>query len=94
MVSREMIALGMKGAALAALGEMPADFLGVTLDPLGERKEGVKLGESTLSVFFCWLNIGSKSVEWDSVGHRGLLPVTMAAINRHRLLYIVIKGAA
>lgn len=62
MVSREMIALGINGAALAALGEIPADFLGVTFDPLGERKEGVKLGESTFNVFFCWLEIGCKQI--------------------------------
>lgn len=51
----EMIDFGVKGAALAALGEMPAGvFLmatAVVAAPLGERKEGVKLGESTLNVF-------------------------------------------
>jgi hypothetical protein len=47
-----MIALGMKGAALAALGEMPALFLTVAVAPFGDKKEGVKLGESTLNVFF------------------------------------------
>jgi hypothetical protein len=47
-----MIALGMNGAALAAFGEMPAGFLRVALVPFGERKEGVKLGESTFNVFF------------------------------------------
>jgi hypothetical protein len=56
---REMIAFGMKGAALAALGEMPAGaFLTAeeaVAAPLGDRKEGVKLGESTLSVFLGWL---------------------------------------
>jgi hypothetical protein len=50
-----MIDFGVKGAALAALGEMPAGaFLAtvaVVAAPFGDRKEGVKLGESTLSVF-------------------------------------------
>lgn len=52
----EMIALGMKGAALAALGEIAAGFFptapaAFTVAPFGERKEGVKLGESTFSDF-------------------------------------------
>ena len=51
-----MMAFGMKGAALAALGEMPAGaFFAVVapvVAPLGDKKEGVKLGESTLNVFF------------------------------------------
>lgn len=50
------MALGMKGAALAALGEIPAGFLtGTAFEPLGDRKEGVKLGESTFNIFFAWL---------------------------------------
>lgn len=65
MISREMIAFGMNGAALAAFGEIPADFLGVVFDPLGDRKEGVKLGESTFKVFFCWLYIGCKQIKSD-----------------------------
>lgn len=48
----EMIAFGMNGAALAALGEMPAVFLTVALAPFGDRKVGVKLGDSTFNVFF------------------------------------------
>ncbi len=51
-VSREMMAFGMKGAALAAFGEIPAGFLAETLAPLGDKKEGVKLGESTFNDFF------------------------------------------
>lgn len=54
--SREMIALGIKGAALAAFGEMPAGFLTVAFEPFGDRKEGVKLGESTFSAFLDWLS--------------------------------------
>ena len=54
-VSREMIAFGINGAALAAFGEMPAGFLTVAFDPFGDKKEGVKLGESTFNVFFDWL---------------------------------------
>lgn len=47
------MALGMNGAALAALGEIPAGFLtGTAFEPLGDRKEGVKLGESTFNIFF------------------------------------------
>jgi hypothetical protein len=55
----DMIALGMNGAALAALGDMDGSFLGVVTGmaggPLGERWEGVKLGESTFRVFFVTL---------------------------------------
>lgn len=51
----DMIDFGVKGAAFAALGEMPAGgFLiaaAAVAAPFGERKEGVKLGESTLNVF-------------------------------------------
>ena len=54
-----MIALGMKGAALAAFGEIDGSFLGVVTAPpagtLGDNREGVKLGESTLRAFFAWL---------------------------------------
>ena len=42
--------LGWKGAALAAFGEMVVDFFGVEV-PLPDRREGVKLGESTLNRF-------------------------------------------
>ena len=68
----EMMALGMKGAALAALGEMAGGFFpaapaAFTVAPLGERKEGVKLGESTLSDFLtCGLLFDQHSV--DSMG--------------------------
>jgi hypothetical protein len=55
----EMIAFGMNGAALTALGDIDGSFLGVVTGmaggPLGERCEGVKLGESTLRVFFITL---------------------------------------
>ena len=52
----EIIAMGMKGAALAALGEMASGFFPAApatcvVAPLGERKDGVKLGESTFSDF-------------------------------------------
>lgn len=49
----DMICLGRKGAALAAFGEMVvlAGFKALLAPSLGERKEGVKLGESTLSDF-------------------------------------------
>jgi len=47
-----MIALGMNGAALAAFVEIPADCLTEPEAPFGDKKEGVKLGESTFSVFF------------------------------------------
>ena len=46
--------LGMKGAALAALGDMAAGFLPLVAS-LAERNKGVKLGESTLNVFFAVL---------------------------------------
>ena len=56
-----MIALGMKGAALAALGEIAAGFFpddpaALAVAPLGERNDGVKLGESTFSDFLGWLH--------------------------------------
>lgn len=50
-ILREMIAFGINGAALAAFGEIPAVFLVVAFVPLGDRKEGVKLGESTFNDF-------------------------------------------
>lgn len=43
--------LGMNGAAFAAFGDIDGAFL----VSLGVRKEGVKLGESTLNVFFMLL---------------------------------------
>ena len=56
----EIIALGINGAALAAFGEMDGSFLGVVVagiagGPLGDKREGVKLGESTFNVFFAEL---------------------------------------
>jgi len=68
MISREMIAFGINGAALTALGEIPADFFGVVFAPLGDRKEGVKLGESTFKVFFCWLFVECKPMGSERVG--------------------------
>ena len=47
----DIMVLGRKGAALAALGEMVAG-LRPAVASLVERKEGVKLGESTLRDFF------------------------------------------
>lgn len=47
---REAAVLGWNGAALAALGEMVVDFFGAEA-PLPDRREGVKLGESTLKRF-------------------------------------------
>ena len=41
----------MNGAALAAFGEIEAGFFPPVAASLGERKEGVKLGESTFKVF-------------------------------------------
>jgi hypothetical protein len=52
-----MMALGMKGAALAALGEIAVCFFAAApafeleLPPLGDRNDGVKLGESTFNAF-------------------------------------------
>lgn len=53
-----IICLGKKGAALAAFGEMVvlAGLSGL-LTSLGERKEGVKLGLSTLKDFLDWLDM-------------------------------------
>jgi len=54
-----MIAFGMKGAALAALGEIATGAFfrtaAAVAPPFGDKKDGVKLGESTLSVFLGWL---------------------------------------
>jgi len=49
-----MVCFGKNGAALAALGDMVVlEGLKAVLAPSpGERKEGVKLGESTLKDFF------------------------------------------
>lgn len=41
---------GWNGAALAAFGEMVVDFFGAEV-PLPDRRDGVKLGESTLNRF-------------------------------------------
>lgn len=45
--------MGRKGAALAAFGEIVVlpDFEAFLVPSLGERNEGVKLGESTLKDF-------------------------------------------
>ena len=51
-----MVCLGRNGAALAAFGEIVVlAGLKLTLASLGDKNEGVKLGESTLRDFFCWL---------------------------------------
>ena len=50
------IDLGMKGAALAAFGDIEGAFFA----SFGVRKEGVKLGESTLNVFFMLLKFRHK----------------------------------
>lgn len=42
--------LGWNGAALAAFGDMVVDFFGADV-PLPDKREGVKLGESTLNRF-------------------------------------------
>lgn len=48
--------LGRKGAALAALGEMPVDFFPLTSTfSVADKKDGVKLGESTLNDFFIFI---------------------------------------
>lgn len=50
------MALGMKGAALAAFGEINGSFFGAVTatapGTFGDKREGVKLGESTLRAFF------------------------------------------
>lgn len=46
----EIMACGMKGLAAAVFGESPNGFFAAPL-ALDERKEGVKLGESTLRDF-------------------------------------------
>ena len=53
---REARLLGRNGAALAAFGEIEAGFFPTEAGSLGERKEGVKLGESTFNVFLSALN--------------------------------------
>jgi hypothetical protein len=45
--------LGRKGAAFAPLGEIPVDFFPFALTlSVADKKDGVKLGESTLNDFF------------------------------------------
>lgn len=86
------MALGINGAALAALGEMPADFFAAVFAPLGERKEGVKLGESTFRVFFDWLNEHQHTISAPVVQGLGI-PVILSTIGCS-LFYIVIERAA
>lgn len=52
-ISGTIICFGRNGAALAAFGEIVvlAGLRGVLAPSPGERKEGVKLGESTLKDF-------------------------------------------
>lgn len=50
---------GLKGAALAAFGDSPLDFCP---EPLTEREDGVKLGESTLSFFLALLSVSATLV--------------------------------
>lgn len=47
---RDVAGRGWNGAAFAAFGEMGLDFLGAEV-PLPDRRDGVKLGESTLNRF-------------------------------------------
>jgi hypothetical protein len=47
---RAAVDLGINGAALAALGEIEVPFFAEPA-PLAERRDGVKLGESTLRRF-------------------------------------------
>lgn len=50
--------LGRKGAAFAALGEIPVDFFPFVLTlSEADKKDGVKLGESTLKDFFTLLSL-------------------------------------
>lgn len=51
---RDAAGRGWNGAAFAAFGEIGLDFFGPL--PLPERRDGVKLGESTLNLFLL-LNI-------------------------------------
>jgi hypothetical protein len=52
--------LGRKGAAFAALGEIPVDFFPLVFTlSLADKKEGVKLGESTLNDFFILPSLAS-----------------------------------
>jgi hypothetical protein len=46
---RDAAGRGWNGAAFAAFGEMGFDFLGAV--PLPDKRDGVKLGESTLNRF-------------------------------------------
>jgi hypothetical protein len=87
-----MMDFGVKTAALAAFGEMPADgFLVVVAEPFGERKEGVKLGESTFNVFF-WLLPVSASRTWLKMMSDS--PLCLCMLNRSWLFNGMTEGAS
>lgn len=71
--------MGINGAAFAAFGDIDGAFLA----SFGARKEGVKLGESTLKVFFmllksCYIvSHGSRSVVLTFRSREGCLPQTL-----------------
>ncbi len=92
----EMMAFGMKGAALAALGEMAAAFFAAApaapaIAPLGEREDGVKLGESTFSDFLSWALVQFQHVVLSPDGlsdlseDTGLAPLTLGDLKSDRL---------
>jgi len=83
---------GMNGAATAALGEMAVGFF-VPAATFGERKEGVKLGESTLRVFLVVLDPRQPIVHTSGFPSDHEL-VCMGAIDDWRFVHTVTEGAA
>lgn len=61
---------GWNGAALAAFGEMVVDFFGAEV-PLPDRRDGVKLGESTLNRFLLLYMVAVKLFVADAALCRG-----------------------
>jgi hypothetical protein len=68
--------LGRKGAAFAALGEIPVDFFPFSfrLSAAVDKNDGVKLGESTLNDFFMLSSSAEeqRQVEWSPTCHLSL----------------------
>lgn len=61
---------GWNGAALTAFGEMAVDFFGAEV-PLPDKRDGVKLGESTLNRFLLLYMMTDESLVADAKACRG-----------------------
>jgi hypothetical protein len=83
---------GVNTAALAAFGEIPAEgFLVVAAEPFGERKDGVKLGESTFRVFFWLLQVSENKIELQPLSNP---PLCLCRLSRGWLLNSMAEGTS